>query len=284
MDSDRIASKIDRDSLIIIFERLHEKTVRKLESRRAIEALRSKIKHLDPPVTSGDTWEVVRPRLEKTDEFRSVESEDVRRSAFEKYVRRLKEKDFDDRDREGSKYRHRDERERDHRNGHGRRRHGRTRSPESDPYEADRKKAQADRERQYTRKSERVDRGVTGLSPPPLAHRPGSRDGDHYDPRRDGRLGGTSYYERERREHNADRERTYVSRKDPRDQGSELDYGDGGSGGATVDSRGNGRRRRESDQGSQRSNRDFKRPRRSNSPKEDAGIKSGSEEGEIEEM
>ncbi|KAL1625352.1 U1 snRNP protein [Diplodia seriata] len=105
-----------------------------------------------------------------------------------------------------------------------------------------------------------------------------------------------SHYDRERRERDVERERSYISRADPREKASELDYGDSRAGSM--------RRRRDSE--SPENKRDAKRTRRetrertfsprhhrSRTPekkaqpaeplKEDAALRSGSEEGEIEE-
>ncbi|KAF2088909.1 hypothetical protein K490DRAFT_38194 [Saccharata proteae CBS 121410] len=292
MQADRRTANIDHDSLSLIFERLLEKVHKRNEEdkhqaerhqRRAVDALRSRIKHLEPPVLVGDTWEQVRPRLEKFEEFRALDTDELRRSAFEKYVRRLREKEEDlERDRA----RRDDRRDRggdSYRNGYSSRRH-RTRTPEADPYEADRRKAMADRERSYRKSS------LTGLSPPPR------RDRDDRYPDR-GVSRGLSHYDRERREREAERERSYISRADPRDKASELDYGESRAGSM--------RRRRDSDADSPDSRRDSKRIRKDRSsrertfsprggrngsrtpaqapPKEDPGLRSGSEEGEIEE-
>ncbi|KAF2842414.1 hypothetical protein M501DRAFT_998702 [Patellaria atrata CBS 101060] len=294
MQTDRRTANFDPDSLTLIFERLREKVLRRSEEdkhhaerhqRRAIDALRSKIKHLEPPVALGDTWEQVRSRIEKLEEYRTLDSDELRRSAFEKVMRRLKEKDEEDKDRSRRDHRDRDrERDRDYRNGHATPRRRRTRTPEADPYEADRRKAQADREQQYRRG------GVRGLSPP-------KRDSyDRYD-RGSSRQVSQSHYDRERREREAERERSYISRADPRDKASELDYGDSRPGST--------RRRRDSEGDSPDSRRDTKRTRRERlsrertvspgkqrsktppaqpaPPAEDPAVRSGSEEGEIEE-
>ncbi|OCK85917.1 putative formin binding protein [Lepidopterella palustris CBS 459.81] len=312
MHADRRTANIDRDSMTIIFERLREKVQRRSEEnkhhaersqRRAIDELRSKIKHLDPPVVLGDTWEQVRPRVEKLEEYRALDTDELRHTAFDKFMRRLKEKEEDqerdrdrirrdhrDRDRERDRLRDR-ERDREYRNGHGdahRRHRTRTRSPEPDAYEEDRKKAQANREKQYRKAG-----SSTGLSPP---YR---RDRDERERDKSTRQVSLSHYDRERREREVERERLYVSRADPREKGSELDYGESRPGSM--------RRRRDSDEDSPASRRDSKRarrditsreptfsPRRHRSrtpavavpaelPKEDPGLRSGSEEGEIEE-
>lgn len=251
--NDRRTNAIDHESLQIIFERLQERAQRRTEDdkynadrqqRRDIDALRSKIKRLEPPVAADDTWDQVRPRLEKFEEYRILGSDELRRTAFEKHIRRLKEReDEHERDRSRRDHRDRDRRDRDHRNGHSDRRH-RSRSPEVDAYEADRKKAIADREKSY-RKSSR-------LTPP---HRSERDERDRYD--RGSRSVNLSHYDRERRDREAERERSYVSRgdpflrSDPREKVSELDYGDSRPGSSV-------RRRRESDADSHSSRRDAK--------------------------
>ncbi|KAF2748105.1 hypothetical protein M011DRAFT_401045 [Sporormia fimetaria CBS 119925] len=247
--------------------------------RRAMDDLRSVIKHLEPPVLVTDTWDTVRPRIEKTSEYRELKSDSARQSVFDKYIRRLQEKEQDrERSRRDGRDRDRDRRDREYRNGTDshRRHRTRTRSPEPDPYAAERRQAQQDREARY-RNSDR-----TGLSPPSRRHR--DREDDRYEPPR---RGSGDHYGRERREREAERERTYVSRADPRERSSELDYGDS----PAVSTR----RRRDSDE-SASARRDNKRARyspsrsrRSKTPaqaepvKEDPGLRSGSEEGEIEE-
>jgi pre-mRNA-processing factor 40 len=230
MQTDRRTSSVDTHSMRLIFERLREKVLRRSDEdrhhqRRAVDALRSKIKHLDPPVMLTDTWDLVRPRIEKSEEYKTVETDEARKGAFDKVLRRVKERE-DERERERSR-RDRDRREpRDSRSlrgdSHRPARH-RSRTPETDPYEADRKKAQADREKRSRRP------GSFGLSPPPRDREHRERDrGDRYEGRGHKSTASTSsHYERERREREAERERQYLSRADPRDLGSsELDYGD----------------------------------------------------------
>ena len=164
----------------------------------------------------------------------------------------------------------------------------RTRTPEIDAYEADRRKAQADRERSYRKAS-------FGLTPPPRDRRDGDRyvsdrDRDREPPRERRSDRYESMYERERREREMERERNYASRADPRDRGKNamLDYGDEDAVGSRP---GSVRKRRESD-ASMSSRRDNKRSRRSKEPdpdamavdKEEVALQSGSEEGEIEEV
>ncbi|PGH15550.1 hypothetical protein AJ79_02332 [Helicocarpus griseus UAMH5409] len=242
MATDRRTARIDPDILHLIFHRVREKVLRRTEDekhaadrhqRRAIDALRSRIKHLEPPVRASDTWDQVKPRVEKSDEYHALDTDDLRRAAFDKVIRRLKEKEEDaerdrelrerDRDRErerGSSRRDRDrDRDRDYRNGHSsyrdrdRRAASRlSRTPEPDAYEADRRKAQADRERSY--------RKASGLSPPPPRERERERD-------RPSSRHLLSHYERDRREREDERERLYRSRADPRSSRDELDYGGG---------------------------------------------------------
>lgn len=291
-DDERTRSLSDHE-LRLIFERLHAKVVHRAEEdkdhaeraqRRAVDALRSRIKHLEPPIRVSDSWEEdVRPRLELLAEYRAIETDEGRRSAFDKYIRRLKEKGAE---AEAERSR-RAERDRSHTNGYRRGRDGHSRTPEIDVYEAERRKATAAREKQYHRSS------ATGLSPPPADS---SRRRERYEERdrfERGRL--SSGFERERRRpQDYDREHSYMSRADPRDNGAkELDYGDGRAGSITGST---GRRRRRSDADDDdeqpRSKKIARRERGSRTPaaeeakteKEEEELKSGSEEGEIEEV
>lgn len=310
MQSDRRTSGLDEYEVNLIFERLMEKVRKRAEDdkahaernqRKAIDNLRSVIKRLDPPVRVTDSYEDVAPKLQSYDEFKILDDDEARRSAFEKHIRRLKEKE-EDVERERSR------RDRDHRNGSRRydersdrgedRR--RTRSPEHNAYEADRRKAQADRERLHRR-------GSFGLSPPPRDRR--DERGDYYRDdryrRRDDRDRYEGIYERERREREMERERSYISRADPRDVGIALHYGDEEDVGSSSRP-GSVRKRRESDEGRKRESKvslQFKHSassvkanvgvqRRRRTPeanetmlKEDEpALQSGSEEGEIEEV
>ena len=294
MSTDRRTATVGSETLKLIFNRLLEKVMRRTEEdkhaserqqRRLIDSLRSKIKHLDrPPVTSSTSWEVIRPHISHFDEFKALDNDDLRRQAFDKVLRRLKEKEDDienerhssKKDRSGT----RDHRDRDPRNGHNishrhshaMDRHRGSRSPELDAYEADRRKAMADRERNYHKS------GSTGLSPDPR-----SRERESISSRPP-RLG---HYDRERRDREEERERLYRTRADPRGSRDELDYG-GGAGSS-------GRRRRESDADSggsarKRFRRDDRRrsSRREKTPepvpvKEEPAVHSGSEEGEMVE-
>jgi pre-mRNA-processing factor 40 len=231
------------------------------DARYAMDDLRAVLKRLDPPVTPSDTWEMVRPRVEKTKEYIALKSDSLRQSAFDKYMRRLKEKETDrrdrsrrdTRDRERDRDKDRDRRDRrddrEYRNGHSdshRRHRTRTRSPENDPYAAERRRAQEDREARYRNNDS------TGLSPPYRRERERERDSDRYSA---SRRGSGDFYIRERREREAERERSYIprgdpaaSRADPRERSvSELDYGDS-SGARTTSTR----RRRESDDSTSR--------------------------------
>ena len=312
MSSDTRTASFNGDELRLVYEKLMEKIKKRAQEdkaqqersqRKAIDALRSVIKHLEPPVRLGEMYEDVEPRLHSYIEFQALDDDEARRSAFEKHMRRLKEKE-----EEHERDRARRDRDRDHRNGSRRderdRRH-RTRTPEVDAYEADRRKAQADRERQYRKAS-------FGLTPPPR-DRERRDDRDERYRRHDRHESGMSIYDRERREREMERERNYVSRADPRDKGRTLDYGDEDAVGSRP---GSIRKRRDSDGSRGSSRRDnkvclaacseimmkltysSKRARRARSRTPDPGaadpsgilkederaVRSGSEEGEIEEV
>ncbi|KAH7414072.1 hypothetical protein DE146DRAFT_683500 [Phaeosphaeria sp. MPI-PUGE-AT-0046c] len=296
MRTDPLTANIDEQSMHSIFDYVLAKVKKREEDdrrdeehneRHAMDALRSVLKRLEPAVSPSDTWEVVRPRVEKTEEYRALKSDTLRESVFDKYIRRLKEKDNDRRDRtrrdDRDRERDRDRRDRDreYRNGHSdshRRHRTRTRSPEHDQYAAERRRAQEDRVARYRNSDS------TGLSPPRRRDR---RDDDRYE--RPRRSPAGDHYVSERREREVERERSYVSRADPRESSvSLLDYGDGSGRTASA------RRRRESDESA--SKRENKRARysprhdrKSKTPvpeppkEEERAIRSGSEEGEIEE-
>lgn len=222
---------------------MHEKVSRRNEDdkhqaerqqRRAIDSLRSYIKHLEPPIRVDETYEKVLPRIEKSEEFTAVISDDSRRLAFDKVIRRLKEKEDDaEKDRlkrrervsvDRPTHRDRDRGERSHRTSG---RHARSsRSPEPDAYEADRRKAIADREKNY-RKTSIAD---TLLSPSRRDGR-GDRERDRDDrdldrPHRSRLEEAVSHYDRDRRERESDREKLFRRRGDPRGSIDELPYGD----------------------------------------------------------
>jgi pre-mRNA-processing factor 40 len=190
MREDRRTANIDRNILELIFERvsprhhrtcvhgdttdhlqLREKRISKREDdkqpdrhqRRAIDDLRASLKRLEPPIVLTDTYDKVRPRLIKSEEFQAVSTEDFRRMAFDKHIRRLREKEEEA--ERSSHHRRRDPRsvepdahhrrerdrsrgDRSHR-GSDRRGSRRSRSPETDAYEADRRRAIAERERNH---------------------------------------------------------------------------------------------------------------------------------------
>lgn len=210
--------------------------------RRAVDDLRSYIKHLEPPIKIDDTWDKIRPRIERSEEYMALPTDELRRSAFDKCIRRLKEKEADfekDRlrrkEREGSSrldYRDRDRRDsrdiRDRGERHHRdTRHRPSRSPEPDAYEADRRKAIADREKNYRGKSNVAD---TLLSPNRRSLDRRSVDRDHLDrghrSRRDEPMDRYEREARERRDREDERERLYRRRGDPRGNIDELPYGD----------------------------------------------------------
>ncbi|PNS19775.1 hypothetical protein CAC42_7742 [Sphaceloma murrayae] len=252
--------------------------------RKAIDALRQRIKSLEPPMTIDDTWELIRPRVERLEEYAVLGKEEDRKAAFDKQMERIQyeaEREKRDRrhrrDKDDRPYRERD------RDGHRDRDRDRRRShtpsaiSERDAYAEDRRRATEQRERQYRHTS---GASANGLSPPPR-DRERRRDDDRYagrkaslddppPPRR--REDREDRYDRERRERDAERERAYVSRADPFSKGGELDYGDeGGDAG-----------RKRSGSGDVGGGR--KRVKMEDEAKEEKALQSGSEEGEIEEV
>ncbi|PHH68843.1 hypothetical protein CDD80_7203 [Ophiocordyceps camponoti-rufipedis] len=340
MRNDTRTASLDEDTLRLIYNRLLEKLAAKREDerhldrhqRRALDDLRSHMRHLDPPIKLGDTWESVRPRLSSLAEFQAVGSEDATRYAFDRHMRRLRERPDEDHDRDHRKNsrvssdrdmprrnRDRSRGERSHRGGRHSRR---SRSQEPDPYEDDRRRAVAERERNH-RKSAMAENVLSAgdrarLSPPPRRerdrdYRERDRGFERYGrgPRRSDEGGFAR--EREPRERDLDRERPFRRGVDSRSV-EELNYGDDGPAAGTASRR---RRPEEDDGPSRREQRDAKRIKREGSrerewpaeqkikregshertaqretrqrirspvPRKQAvDVRSGSEEGEIEE-
>ncbi len=231
-----------------------------------MDDLRVYLKRMDPPVALSDTFDKVRPRILKSAEFQSL-PDDALHSVFDRHMRRLREKEEDlergvrrssERDvsrRDGDRA---PRSERSHRSGGagGRRR---SRSPaELDPYEADRRKAIAERERNH-RKSTMAEnllaseRGSGRLSPPPPPPPSSRRDRDARDPRDYDRPSrprrGDDDREYDRRDREEDR---YRRRGADRGSYDELPYGDERPAGARR------RRQDEEDDYSRRDSRDSK--------------------------
>ncbi|KJZ80590.1 hypothetical protein HIM_00440 [Hirsutella minnesotensis 3608] len=322
MREDRRTANFDPSMLQLIFERLREKRLVKREDdrhsdrhqRHALDSLRSYIKRLDPPMTLSDTYETVRSRLIMADELKAIASEELMRHAVENRRRRLKEKEDEEAERNRRRHsrvsserdlsrrtRDRSRGDRSHRGGRSSRR---SRSPEADPYEADRRRAVEERERNH-RKSAMAENVLSAgdrgrLSPPPRRerdrdHRERDRDYDRYSrPRRS----EDGHYGRERREREDDRERPFRRPIDTRSV-DELNYGDERPSTSSIPRR----RRPDDEEGpSRRDARDSKRIKRESSRertpqrearsrpksspvavKEARDVRSGSEEGEIEE-
>lgn len=98
----RIQSEISKESLQFIFDHLMSKAEQRLkdEKRRQEKKLKKKmdifrhfLKHkVQPPIQLEDTWESIQPRVENSSEYKSLEDEAARIEVFEKYMKRLKEK------------------------------------------------------------------------------------------------------------------------------------------------------------------------------------------------
>lgn len=239
------------EDLIMVYHKIMDKVKERSEKskhkaerdqRDIVENLRSAMRRVEPSIRGDDTYEYVESAMEKVKEWVQADDE-ARRAAYAKFIRRVREKEDERRDRERDRHMRngsrRDDRRRRDSDDRGESRRHRTRTPEVDAYEADRRKAQADRVRLARKAS-------FGLTPP--RERGERRGDDRYEPSRDSRRDtGGGGYERERRERDIERERQYVSRADPRDKGRTLDYGDDDVEGSSRP--GSVRKRRESEDG-----------------------------------
>ncbi|ODQ64702.1 hypothetical protein NADFUDRAFT_43006 [Nadsonia fulvescens var. elongata DSM 6958] len=136
--ADSSAGLKDESVLQNIFPRVKEAALKRnvedkytveRRQRRAQDDLRYLIKRLnDPPVTIDDTWDKIRARVENTPEFKAVNDEESRTAAFDKLIRRLKERVEYEETR--ARERAREERERERDNGRSDRRSYDTRSYE----------------------------------------------------------------------------------------------------------------------------------------------------------
>ncbi|WBW73018.1 U1 snRNP-associated protein Usp104 [Schizosaccharomyces osmophilus] len=76
----------------IAHRKADEKKADERRIRRKIDNLRSAIKYIEPPVPLTATYEEMRPVLSALPEFSAIDSEEYRAAAFDKYIRRQREK------------------------------------------------------------------------------------------------------------------------------------------------------------------------------------------------
>ncbi|KTW26987.1 hypothetical protein T552_02478 [Pneumocystis carinii B80] len=102
INRDKRGAELSESTLSFIYNMLRERVFKRLEDekrsderrrKRRISALRYVIKHLRPSIQLDSTWSDVKKRIEHTEEFLAIESEEDRELAFKKQLRRLKEKD-----------------------------------------------------------------------------------------------------------------------------------------------------------------------------------------------
>ncbi|KAK9448763.1 uncharacterized protein V1518DRAFT_418161 [Limtongia smithiae] len=113
---------IDESALQQVFTRQHARASRKAaeedryqeerRQRKRVDALRSVMRHLEPPITASSTWEEVRRLVGDTPEYAALGSESAAQGAFERHIARLRERRPEDGDRE--RERERGEKDRKH--------------------------------------------------------------------------------------------------------------------------------------------------------------------------
>ncbi|KAK9465884.1 hypothetical protein V1512DRAFT_276998 [Lipomyces arxii] len=103
LSGDPRVSEIGEDVYKWTFERQHARTLRKLDEdrhqeerrlRRKVDALRSVIRHLEPPINVTSTWDDIKPRIQNFPEYEALDDAN-RLLAFEKQLARTKEHEHD---------------------------------------------------------------------------------------------------------------------------------------------------------------------------------------------
>lgn len=123
--SDSRVNDVSQSNLEVIFEDLKKSASKRKEYdrhaeerkiRRNQDDLRALFKELEPPVQITDTWEIVKKRVESSKEYMTLPTEESRKEAFDRHIRRLKEREHD-RDRDYRRDQRRDGRS--HRDSRG---------------------------------------------------------------------------------------------------------------------------------------------------------------------
>ncbi|KAI7898550.1 uncharacterized protein BX663DRAFT_524529 [Cokeromyces recurvatus] len=89
------------ENIKLIFDYLQSKAAQRIkdEKRRQAKRLRKKmdnfrhaLKHAvkQPSIQIEDTWEIIKPRVEKLDEYKELDDDNLRKEVFEKFIKRLK--------------------------------------------------------------------------------------------------------------------------------------------------------------------------------------------------
>lgn len=172
--SDSRGVDISPSNLEAIFEDLKRMSMKRRDHdrhaddrriRRNQDALRSVFKELDPPVAIEDKWEEVKKRVQDKEEYKALPSEENRIEAFQRHIRKLKERGRDrgyERDRERER-----EREREHRN-----------RERSDRWDRDHRRSDSRDHQHRSRRDSRSSHNPPGIAPiedhgaPPLEYRP----------------------------------------------------------------------------------------------------------------
>lgn len=173
MAMDQRTSVIHSELLKRIFENLVNKSRRHAssrQSRKKPDAFRSLLRHMSE-VTYDSTWEVIRPLVANSEEYKALEDEE-RIVVFDKVIRRLKEKRDDEkryREREGKRERD----ESTHRESKSRRRYEERSRERSHPRSRERRDSRENRDRSKETYREGRERGSKRRSDEDL--RPGDR-------------------------------------------------------------------------------------------------------------
>jgi pre-mRNA-processing factor 40 len=105
-----VTSEVNQENLVFIFEHLQLKAEHRLKEekrrqekkqKKRMDILRHALKRLQPPIQLDDTWENVKSRVEEMEEYKELNEPALAQEAFEKFMKRLREKIEEEEDEEG---------------------------------------------------------------------------------------------------------------------------------------------------------------------------------------
>ncbi|KAG1468783.1 hypothetical protein G6F56_003636 [Rhizopus delemar] len=105
-----VTSEVNQENLVFIFEHLQLKAEHRLKEekrrhekkqKKRMDILRHALKKLQPHIQLENTWEDVKPMIETMEEYIELNDSTLAQEAFEKFMKRMKEKNEEDDEEEG---------------------------------------------------------------------------------------------------------------------------------------------------------------------------------------